>query len=57
MYFIPYQKLSKKAKRALDLERRATWKEICPVTRTAPVRKLYNRAELKRETRLLANSN
>ena len=31
--FIPYEKLSKKKKRAPDAKRRGTWGEIKPVTR------------------------
>lgn len=42
MKFIPREKLSKKAKRALDGKRRATW-EFNPVTRQAESKKAYER--------------
>ena len=40
--FIPYAKLSKKARRKADLSRRATW-EISPVTRRPQNPKAYKR--------------
>lgn len=33
--FVPYDKLSKKAKRAIDKQKRSVW-DISPVTRTIP---------------------
>lgn len=33
--FVPYDKLSKKAKRAIDKQKRSVW-DISPVTRTVP---------------------
>ena len=41
--FIPYEKLSKKEKRKLDLAKRQTWGELNPVTRTPVNSKAYNR--------------
>ena len=41
--FIPYEKLSKKEKRKLDLAKRNTWGELNPVTRKAENCKVYNR--------------
>ena len=41
--FIPYEKLSKKEKRALDLARRKTWGQMNPVTRKSVSSKAYNR--------------
>ncbi len=41
--FIPYEKLSKKKKRALDAIRRGTWGAIKPVTRKPENSKAYNR--------------
>ena len=41
--FIPYEKLSKKEKRRIDRERRATWGSLSPVTRKGANKKLYNR--------------
>ena len=41
--FIPYEKLSKKEKRKLDLARRQTWGDLNPVTRKPENSKAYNR--------------
>lgn len=47
MKFVPYEKLSKKAKRELDDRRRETW-GMSPVTRKPENSKAYNRAKEKR---------
>ena len=41
--FIPYEKLSKKGKRKMDLAKRQTWGELNPVTRKPENSKAYNR--------------
>ena len=41
--YIPYEKLSKKEKRKLDLSRRGSWGAVDPVTRKPPSSKAYNR--------------
>ena len=41
--FVPYEKLSKKEKRKLDLAKRQTWGELNPVTRKPENSKVYNR--------------
>ena len=41
--FIPYEKLSKKEKRKIDMARRQTWGELNPVTRKPENSKAYNR--------------
>lgn len=41
--FIPYEKLSKKEKRKLDLTKRQTWGELNPITRKPASSKAYNR--------------
>ena len=41
--FIPYEKLSKKEKRKLDLAKRQTWGGLNPVTRKPANSKAYNR--------------
>lgn len=41
--FIPYEKLSKKKRRELDLARRGTWGVMSPVTRKPISSKAYNR--------------
>ena len=45
--FIPYNKMSKKAKREQDRSRRDTW-TINPVTRKPPNPKAYKRTEIAR---------
>lgn len=45
---IPYEKLSKKKRQALDRKRRATWGEISPVTRRPPNPKAYSRKKAQR---------
>ena len=45
--FIPYEKLSKKQKRELDLKKRGTWGAVSPISRKAESKKLYNRAKTK----------
>ncbi len=41
--FIPYEKLSKKEKRKMDLTKRQTWGELYPVTRHPQNSTAYNR--------------
>ena len=41
--FIPYEKLSKKEKRKMNLAKRQTWGELNPVTRRPVSSKAYNR--------------
>lgn len=41
--FIPYEKLSQKEKRKLDLSKRQTWGELNPVTRKPANSRAYNR--------------
>ena len=41
--FIPYEKLSKKEKRKMDLAKRQTWGELNPITRKPENSKAYNR--------------
>jgi hypothetical protein len=45
--FIPYEKLSKKKKRALNLSKRGSWGAISPVTRRAENPKAYNRKKAR----------
>ena len=51
MRMIPYDKLSKKARRERNLIRRDSWNELCPVTRRKDSGKNYSRAKMKSETR------
>ncbi len=46
--FIPYEKLSKKQKRALDAQRRNTWGALSPVTRKPEHPKAYKRSKTRR---------
>lgn len=46
--FIPKEKLSKKAKRLLDAQRRQTW-VISPVSRKSTNKKAYDRKTLRRD--------
>lgn len=46
--FIPYEKLSKKAKRALDAKRRGSWGALSPVTRRTENPKAYDRQKARR---------
>ena len=41
--FVPYEKLSKKEKRKMDLSKRQTWISLNPVTRKPVSSKAYNR--------------
>lgn len=54
--FIPYEKLSKKAKRQLNANKRGSWGAISPVTRMPPNPKAYNRDAQKRLTSKMLDS-
>lgn len=41
--FIPYNKLSKKEKRKINSQKRKSWKELSPITRSEKNPKVYNR--------------
>lgn len=45
--FIPYEKQSKKAKKALNAARRGSWGAVNPITRKPENSKAYNRARTK----------
>ena len=53
--FIPYEKLSKKEKRKLDLAKRQTWGELNPVTRKPVNSKAYNRNKARNWNRAYHN--
>ncbi len=46
--FIPYEKLSKKTQRELNLQKRETWNGFNPVTRRPEDSKVYNRRKAQR---------
>ncbi len=46
--FVPYLKLSKKKKRALNSQRRAGWGNLNPVTRKSANPKAYNRQKARK---------
>ena len=45
---VPLHKQSKKAQRAYHSRQRGSWCGICPVTRTVPNGKAYDRSRAKR---------
>ena len=55
--FIPYEKLSKKEKRKLDIARRGTWGQINPGTRKPQSSKAYNRGKTRNWRRDVHESN
>jgi hypothetical protein len=46
--FIPYEKLSKKAKRAVNARKRRSWGGLNPVTRKSPNPRAYDRRKARR---------
>lgn len=46
--FVPYEKLSKKKKRELDLKKRKTWGNVNPITRRSANPKAYNRQKARK---------
>lgn len=46
--FTPYEKLSKRAKKAVNDSRRGSWNGVNPVTRRSENPRAYNRAKAKR---------
>ena len=53
--FIPYEKLSKKKRRALDRQKRGDWGAIKPVSRKIESGKIYKRKKAKPEEDLDAS--
>ena len=47
--FVPREKMSKKAKRALDRAKRGGWGALSPVTRTVESKKGYSRKKTRHE--------
>lgn len=41
--FVPYEKMSKRKRRALDLKGRQTWGDTNPCTKSIPSALIYNR--------------
>ncbi|MDO4741495.1 MAG: hypothetical protein Q4A66_12580 [Eubacteriales bacterium] len=41
--FVPYEKLSKKQKKAVDRRARGTWGDVNPVTKKKESARIYNR--------------
>jgi len=46
--FVPYEKLTKKKRRAQDALRRGSWGEVNPVTRRPESSRAYNRKKAQR---------
>ncbi len=51
MKMIPLAKQSKASRRSFYASQRGTWYGICPVTRTVPNKKAYDRNRMKKENR------
>ena len=47
--FVPYEKLSKKAKKEIDASRRGNWGTLNPVTKKSRNPKAYDRKRSKQE--------
>lgn len=45
--FVPYEKRSKKARRAWNAQKRGSWNGLNPVTRKPPNPKAYNRKKAR----------
>ena len=41
--FIPYEKLSKKEKKKIDMKKRGSWNGVDPVTKISKNKKIYTR--------------
>ena len=54
---IPYEKLSKKEKRKLDIAKRNTWGSLNPVTRKPMHSKAYNRSKARNWKREMRETN
>ena len=52
---IPLKKQSKKAQKEQHAKRRGSWYGICPITRTVPNGKAYDRNRVKQEDREFAD--
>ncbi len=46
--FVPYEKMSKKQRRAVDAKRRGSWGSLNPVTRKPANPKAYNRQKARK---------
>lgn len=49
MKVTPYEKLSKKAQKKVNSQKRADWNGVNPVTKTVPSGKVYSRKEKHRQ--------
>lgn len=54
--FVPYEKLSKKAKRQMDAARRGSWQGVNPVTRKSENPKAYNRSKARQRDKDLCRA-
>lgn len=50
MKVTPYKKLSKKAQKKFNTEKRVGWNGVKPVTKVVPSGKVYSRKEKHRQT-------
>lgn len=49
--WVPMEKQSKKAQRKYHSRQRGSWNGLCPVTRTVPNKKAYDRNRMKNADR------
>lgn len=55
--YVPYEKLSKKAKREQDRKMRGSWHGINPITRRSEDYRIYNRQKEKEDIEKLIEEN
>ena len=46
MKFIPFDKLSKKEQKKRNQAKRGDWKDVNPITKVVPSKKIYNRKKV-----------
>lgn len=54
--FVPYEKLSKKEKKKMDLAKRQTWGELNPINRKPKNSRAYNRKKAQNWKKDLTSS-
>ena len=54
--WVPMEKQSKKAQREYHSKQRGSWNGLCPVTRTVPNKKAYDRNRMKTPDRRIGGA-
>lgn len=54
--WVPMEKQSKKAQREYHSKQRGSWNGLCPVTRTVPNKKAYDRNRMKTADRRIGGA-